>query len=209
MLQAMIRHYADGHKSKFARKLGISPQCLATWLSRNTFDIELIFAKCDNLNPAWLFTGEGTMLLNADASNYDQPTSIPSHEGIPLLTVEAMSGVLTSELHKVKDAAQLFHVPTFRGADFLIPVRENSMYPTYNAGDLVACKMLPTSDCVFQWNRVYVIDTDQGVLIKRIKHGSTEASIMLLSDNTLYDPFELPISQIHSLALVIGVIHPE
>lgn len=208
MLQAMIRHYADGHKSKFARKLGISPQCLATWLSRNTFDIELIFAKCDHLNPAWLFTGEGTMLLNADTSNYDQPNSIPSHEGIPLLTVDAMSGVLTSELHKVKDGAQLFHVPTFRGADFLIAVRENSMFPTYNAGDLVVCKMLPTSDCVFQWNRAYVIDTDQGVLIKRIKHGSTEASITLLSDNTLYDPFELPISQIHSLALVIGVIHP-
>ena len=118
MLQAMIRHYADGHKSKFARKLGISPQCLATWLSRNTFDIELIFAKCDHLNPAWLFTGEVTMLLNADTSNYNQPNSIPSHEGIPLLTVDAMSGVLTSELHKVKDAAKLFHVPTFRGANF-------------------------------------------------------------------------------------------
>ena len=74
MLQAMIRHYADGHKSKFARKLGISPQCLATWLSRNTFDIELVFAKCDHLNPAWLFTGEGTMLLNAMHRTTSNPT---------------------------------------------------------------------------------------------------------------------------------------
>ena len=209
MLHAMVRHYADGVKTTFARKLGISPQCLATWFSRNTFDIELIFAKCEHLNPAWLFTGEGRLLLNADDPNYDLLNMVSPQGDIPLLRIDAMSGVLDCELQKVKDSSIRFHIPIFRGADFVITVRENSMSPTYKAGDLVVCKMLPPSDRVIQWNRVYVTDTDQGVLLKRVKQGSADATIRLLSDNPSYDPFELPLCKIRSIALVIGVIHPE
>ena len=209
MLLSLIRHYAGGNKSKFARKLGINPQCLATWLSRNTFDIELLFAMCEHINPAWLFTGKGSMLLNADGSDLDLPNSVSSQEGIPLLRIDAMSGVLESELLKVKYSAQRFRIPVFRGADFLITVRGDSMSPTYKAGDLVVRKILSTVGWVIQWNRVYLIGTDQGVLLKRIKQSSTDTSIMLLSDNTSYDPFEMPLNKIHSVASVIGVIHPE
>ena len=30
-------------------------------MARNTFDIELIYAKCENLDANWLLTGEGSM----------------------------------------------------------------------------------------------------------------------------------------------------
>lgn len=67
ILSALIRHYADGNKSKFASMLGVSPQAVSTWEKRNTFDIELIFSKCVNLNAQWLLTGTGEMLLNDTA----------------------------------------------------------------------------------------------------------------------------------------------
>ncbi len=55
--------------AEFARFLGIKPQTLASWHSRNTFDIELIYAKCNYLNPHWLLTGEGEMLNNGNIIN--------------------------------------------------------------------------------------------------------------------------------------------
>lgn len=61
ILKELIKHYADGNKSKFANMLGVSPQAISTWEKRNTFDIELIYSKCVNLNAAWLLTGAGEM----------------------------------------------------------------------------------------------------------------------------------------------------
>ena len=62
MLHCIIAHYTDGNKSKFAQMLGVTPQAISTWEKRNTFDLELIFAKCENINSLWLLTGEGEML---------------------------------------------------------------------------------------------------------------------------------------------------
>lgn len=56
----------------FADFLGIKTTTLAMWYKRNTFDIELIFTKCDFLNSEWLLTGRGEMLktnLMAEANN--------------------------------------------------------------------------------------------------------------------------------------------
>lgn len=63
-LNALIAHFAEGNKSRFASKLGVSPQAISTWEKRNTFDAELIFTKCENINGTWLLSGLGEMLLN-------------------------------------------------------------------------------------------------------------------------------------------------
>jgi len=74
---------------------------------------------------------------------------------------------------------------------------------------LVACRKVPMSDCFFQWNKVYMVDTNQGPLIKRIKPAGNKESILLVSDNKDYDPIELPTSGIHEVALVMGLIRLE
>lgn len=53
-LEALVNHYSNGNKAQFASRLGISAQGLSTWLSRNTYDTELIYAKCEGISPAWL-----------------------------------------------------------------------------------------------------------------------------------------------------------
>ena len=61
-----------------------------------------------------------------------------------------------------------------------------------------------------QWNKCHVISTsEQGLLVKRLKKGLTEKSILAISDNKEYDPFEIPIDEISGIALVIGVIRLE
>lgn len=130
-------------------------------------------------------------------------------EGIPLIPIDAMAGVLSGEQTVLEYECERYVVPVFKGADFLIPVKGSSMYPKYSSGDIVACQRVPMTDLFFQWNKVYVIDTTQGALIKRIKPGSDKDHVLIVSDNEKYDPFELPYSAIHAVALVIGVIRLE
>jgi len=133
----------------------------------------------------------------------------PKEEGIPLIPIGAMAGFGLGEMSVLDYECERFVVPSFRGADFLIAVKGTSMYPKYNSGDIVACKKLNIRDIFFQWNKVYVIDTDQGPLIKRIKRGKNDSYIQVVSENPDFDPFELPISKVYSVALVVGCIRME
>lgn len=165
-------------------------------------------------------TGRGEMLAHdPSALAGKQPpgadkrpvASLATHpgDGIPLIPVEAMAGALSGEQTVLEYECERYVVPVFKGADFLIPVKGSSMYPKYSSGDIVACRRVPMSGLFFQWNKVYVIDTDQGALIKRIKPGSDKEHVLIVSDNEKYDPFELPIASIYAVALVIGVIRLE
>ena len=172
------------------RQIGASKGVLSRAINNGT-DIQskwvqTIVENYPQYSARWLMIGVGSMLENnADKqiqgeANDDQK----KHIAVPV-------------------------VPAFKGADFLIPVKGSSMYPKYSSGDIVACQRVPMSDLFFQWNKVYVIDTNQGALIKRIKPGSDKDHVLIVSDNEKYDPFELPYSAIHAVALVIGVIRLE
>ncbi len=204
------------------RKIGASKGVLSRAINNGT-DIQskwvqTIVENYPLYSTRWLMTGVGEMLdrsqlrkQNGDFSNENKiahPATAPN-EGIPLIPIEAMAGALTGERTVLEYECERYVVPAFKGADFLIQVKGSSMYPKYSSGDIVACQRVPMSDLFFQWNKVYVIDTNQGPLIKRIKPGSDKEHVLIVSDNEKYDPFELPYSAIHSVALVIGVIRLE
>ena len=62
MLWQLISHFDDGNKARFAKRLGVRPQTINTWESRETFDIELIYSKCEGVSGDWLLSGEGKMM---------------------------------------------------------------------------------------------------------------------------------------------------
>lgn len=139
----------------------------------------------------------------------ESPAPSNTIKGLPLIPVEAIAGVLSGNSTAVMEyECDRYDIPMFRGADFLIYVSGDSMQPKYFSGDLVACKRLPV-DTFFQWNKVYVIDSEQGVIIKRIRPGSDSRHVVLVSENAAYAPFELPLEKIYSIALVIGVVRAE
>lgn len=76
ILNSIKKHYKFKYDSEFADFLDIKRQTLSSWFSRNTFDIELLYSKCSELNPHWLLTGKGEMLLTN--SNQQQPTATPT-----------------------------------------------------------------------------------------------------------------------------------
>lgn len=129
--------------------------------------------------------------------------------GIPLVPLSAMAGAFTGETSVMEYECERYVIPAFKGADFLIQIKGDSMQPTYYSGDLVACQRMPLNDIFFQWNKAYVLDTVQGPLIKRIMPGSDADHVLIVSDNSNYPPFELHKNQFNGVALVRGLVRLE
>lgn len=194
--------------TNFSLKIGVSEGAIRKILSKNTTlrsdTLEKISQNFTDIDIDWLVTGRGSMLRN------ELPAAHPAAvgEGIPLIPINAMAGAFAGEQRVLELECDRYVVPAFKEAEFLITVKGSSMIPKYNSGDIVACKRLPL-DTFFQWNKVYVLDTEQGPLIKRVKQGTSPDTLTIHSDNPNYEPFELPRTCIYHIALVVGVIRLE
>lgn len=170
----------------------------------NSNAIADILTLYPDISSNWLITGKGIMTTDTN------PNSITEDEkGLPLIPIDAMAGYGTGSQQIMDYDSKKYNVPEFTelNAEFMIRVKGSSMHPKYNSGDLLACRKISMS--FFQWNKVYVLDTEQGALIKRIKPSEKENYIQCISDNHDYDPFELDIDEINSVAIVLGVIRLE
>ena len=221
MLEALISHFTNGNKAQFAKLLGVSPQTISAWIARNTFDSELIYAKCRYINPSWLLTGQGNMLTNDENTPNVKSSreAIPAIDGmpndikpIPLVTERAAAG-FGNECFAIQksDVKDYYIIPKFRfcQVDFMIEVSGLSMYPHFKSGDVIACTILHDAKYI-QWNRCHVIATrEQGILVKRIMPSEQEGYFKIVSDNKDFPPFDLPTEEITGLALVVGCVSLE
>lgn len=78
-LEAIIKHYSDGKPSVFAKLIGVAPSTISSWLSRDTLDYDLLFAKCENISSEWLLTGRGEM-INIQTATFNNKTTLPQKE---------------------------------------------------------------------------------------------------------------------------------
>lgn len=221
MLEALISHFTNGNKAQFSKLLGVSPQTISAWIARNTFDSELIYAKCRYINPSWLLTGQGDMLVKNDVQQNieSKREAIPAMEEIPsdiapipLVTERAAAG-FGNDCFSIQesDVKDYYIIPKFRfnHVDFMIEVSGISMYPHFKSGDVIACTILRDAKYI-QWNRCHVIATrDQGILVKRIMPSEKEGCFKIVSENKDFPPFDLPKEDITGLALVVGCVSLE
>ena len=213
-ISTIVEKFGNGKNTVFASLIGVSEANVRNYKNGVMPKADFLekIARSFDININWLLTGEGNMLRTESEKEENISVAHPSDspmEGIPLIPISAMAGAFTGEQTVLEYECERFVVPTFKGAEFLISVKGSSMYPKYNSGDIVACKRLPMDELFFQWNKVYVLDTDQGPLIKRVKPGSDKEHVLIVSDNERYEPFELPLERIYHVALVIGVIRLE
>ena len=99
MLEIIINHYEDGNKAQFAKRLGISPQALSMWFTRNSFDAELLYTKCEGLSGDWLLSGDGEMFKTSQIVNGEQPSNIDFTD----INMKKMSAKVVVEFEVTED----------------------------------------------------------------------------------------------------------
>ena len=204
---------------EFERAIGVSNgtvRHITDALSANLK--EKISANFPQLNMNWLLTGEGEMLRSSKAAPSqpdvnDRPVlKEVTKGGLPLIPIDAVAGFNGWDECGVSEMdCTHYDVPDFETAhaDFLIRVSGSSMYPKYSSGDILACRKIDEITFL-QWGKIYVIDSRQGAMVKRLFPMEGNADMILCkSDNPNYPPFELPKEEIRSLSIVVGAIRLE
>ena len=154
-------------------------------------------AAFPEVNANYILTGNGSMFQ-------DTPLDA-SIKTLPRIPYDAAAGSLTNAVEGVAES-QCERVPVgaaFPRYDFTIRVTGRSMEPMYFSGDEVACLKINESRFI-QWGRVHVLDTTQGVVIKRIYDNGD--SIRCVSFNPEYSDFNVPKEDIFSYNLVVGAL---
>lgn len=200
-------------QGKFEKRCGLSNAYINNIRSSIQPDKLLSISKqFPDLNLGWLMIGEeygGPMLLTDRKPEKPEAPARDDHS-LPLIPFDAVAGpgVPVYEDERVED---FYTVSEFKDSDFLIRVKGDSMTPRYTGGDLLACKKIAITDVYFfQYGRCYVILTrSQGAMVKRIQPSEREGWIKCVSDNVKYAPFDVPMDDIVSVALVNGSISLE
>lgn len=190
-----------------AKKKALSSDVLAT-----------IVSKYPEISPEWLLTGVGDMLkseFNKNAVNEPKEKYLSNKKDseIPLIDIDAMAGYGGGDRQVMEyEGVRGYRVPELenKGVKYFIKVSGSSMYPKYSNGDLLACKPLKDMS-FFQWGKPYVLDTEQGAIVKRLfQCPDDDDCLECHSDNKIhYPPFKIPKSSIRALAIVVGVIRLE
>lgn len=195
-------------KTDFYKKTGLSNGFLDKGGSVTSANLETILNSFPEISLDWLVTGRGEMLRK------ELPVAHPAAvgEGIPLIPIDALAGLPADDNIGVRfiDCAR-YTIPEFTNlnVEYMIRVSGSSMYPKYSNGDILACRRV-TDVLFFQWGKIYVIDSSQGALVKRVFQDEDPERILLVSDNREhYPPFSIPKSDIRSISIVVGVIRLE
>lgn len=207
---------------QFALSLDYLPQSLSEILhSRRDVTIELLRKAVETyqLNPMYLFTGEGPMFMTEKAHNDFRVLTIVTDanndERIVHVPVPAQAGYASES----GDATFVQDLPNFSLPDYKyrvgthrsFDVAGDSMEPTLFEGDKVVCSYLePTLwETALKNNYVYVVVTQGDVLVKRVQnHLKDEKRLLLLSDNNYYSQLEVSLGVIREIWYVRAKISP-
>lgn len=187
--------------------VGLLGKARKTGKSMTSTSIEKILLAYPDLNAEWLLTGRGEMIKGNSENNLTYHNDIKT-DTRPRIPFDAAAGSLSVALGSVTsaDCEQLPVIPNFPRYDFTILARGCSMEPQYLSGDELAC-LFVTETSFIQWGRTHVLDTSQGIVVKRIFDNGD--SILCKSNNPEFPDFSILKSEIYRIALVVGHVRIE
>lgn len=193
--------YTGLSRRKFQERINVSNSYIQNISEGIGADVmNRISIQFPDLNTSWLLTGEGEM-IKSSCDGVSQKSSNTR----PRIPYDAAAGTLTETVEGVTEyqCEQVPIIGVFPRYDFTIRIVGRSMEPEYFAGDEVACLRV-NEKRFLQWGRVHVLDTTQGVVIKRI-YGNGDY-IVCKSFNPEFPDFSIPKEDIRSYNLVVGSI---
>ena len=129
--------------------------------------------------------------------------AIPS-DRIPLIPIEAVGGTLQefSQGAEAYECEQI--ISPVKGAGMAMMVTGDSMAPDYPSGSKVLLQTI-NEEAFIEWGCVYVLDTENGAVIKRVREAD-DGTIICESINPAFPPFRIKRKYIHGWWKVLMVM---
>ena len=96
-------------------------------------------------------------------------------------------------------------VTPIKGADYAIQVTGDSMSPEYPSGSMILIKRI-NEKAFIEWGKTYVLDTENGAVIKTIRKTDNPDVIECVSLNPAYQPFTMDTKYINGWYRVLMVL---
>lgn len=96
-------------------------------------------------------------------------------------------------------------VSPVRGADYAMQITGDSMSPEYPSGSQIIIKKI-NEQAFIEWGKVYVLDTENGAVIKQIRKTENPDVVQCVSLNPAYQPFEIHTKHIRGWYRVLMVL---
>lgn len=161
---------------EFARLLDINPTTLSGAM---------------NSRPEYLtdkIIGRVVMFAASNNLEGDAPEEVPST--VLVIPYGARGGTIGDFVDGVHDYDCEKITSPIKGADYAMEVTGDSMSPEYPSGSRVLIKKV--NPIFIEWNEVYVLDTPNGAVIKRIRKTEDEGLVECVSINPAYQSYTIP-----------------
>ena len=182
--------------SEFARYLEVNSQNVRNWYARNNYNANLLIERCKEINPEFIITGKGEMLKTSTEQTETTPYTVP------LVPISAQGGSFNDFVVSVKDSDCEKVISPVRQVDFALTVTGDSMAPEYPGGSQVLVRKV-NERAFIEWGRVYVLDTCNGTVIKKLNPGRDDDEVLCVSVNPDYQPFNVKLSDVYGLYRVM------
>ena len=163
------------NKKEFAARLGVNYNGLT---------------RAMNGDPQYL-TGSLVAKATALLSNQDYyGTTQIEPDTLPILPIGARAGTIQDWADAIHDYDCERIVSPIRGASLAAQVTGDSMSPEYPSGSQIIVKKIDEAAFV-QWGEVYLLDTDNGPILKQVRQTERDDVVECVSLNPAYQPFRV------------------
>ena len=194
-------------KSDIAAKLGTYNHIINNILKgeRNvTIDQLNKLIELYDINANYVFGCSIDMFHDENATSDHADYRSEPQKNIMLIPHTAMAGnSLEMGRANNEEEYEKFAIPGISGDMIAIEINGDSMLPNITNGDLVICErvdMRPGLGAIKD-NAVYIVVTDAVVAkrVQKIRNGANTVGLRLISDNAIYPPYEVDITELQQV----------
>lgn len=192
--------YKGLSKNAFEKRCSLSPRYVSNIsVSIQPEKVKKISIEFPELNTGWLLTGEGEMLKKEDAGGR---TNLTRSYDVPLLPIYAKGGTLSDFAFSVMSWECERIMCPIQEAQLAMSITGDSMEPEYPSGSYVFIKKVNENSFI-EWGKVYVLDTCNGAILKRVYPGKRDDLLLCKSNNADYPDFEVNRGDVFGLYRVL------
>lgn len=208
-----IIDYKGISKNKFYKETGLSNGFLDKVKDIGVSKTGYILNAYPEINPIWLITGKGDMIINnyqpKELQEYKLRTDfVVNEQYIPLYNLQASAGLVDLfQNHQDTNPIDTLRIPNLPKCDGAVFVTGDSMYPLLKSGDIIAYKMISDFKTEIFWGEMYLISVsvadEEYVSVKYVqKSEKGEEYIKLVSQNQNHQPKNILLNKVRAMALV-------